>query len=189
MEVADVIAAVGEKRDDLVHLEPLRLEHLGQPAFGFGVVARHKAKAFRVSRTGHALADDQLEPAGFAVVAVASMDVAAVNADRERAIWPRQRIPVALAALNEERLLIAELTFKPLGHLLRVPIDRGSVRLEWQHLGEHVNSYPKGQECRPLGFQVASLWCRPFHQALRQPAAAAWAVGWLTGTAPEAWAL
>jgi len=67
-------------------------------------------------------------------VAVAGVDVAAIDADRERAIRPRERIPITLAALNEKGLLIAELTLKPLGHLLRMSIDCGLVRLEWQQL-------------------------------------------------------
>jgi hypothetical protein len=89
------------------------------------------------------------------------MDVAAVNADRERAIRPWEGIPIALAALNEERLLIAELALKPLGHLLRVPVDGGPVRLQRQHLGEHVDGDPKGQERRPLRLQVTPLRRRP----------------------------
>jgi hypothetical protein len=73
------------------------------------------------------------------------MDVAAVNADSEQARGPRERIPVAPSALDEERLLIAELTLKPLGHLLDMSVDCGPVRLQRQHLGEHVDGHPKGR--------------------------------------------
>jgi hypothetical protein len=40
-----------------------------------------------------------------------------------------------------------------------------------------------------LAYLFASLWCRPLPQALRERAATAWAVGWLTGAAPQAWAV
>jgi hypothetical protein len=83
------------------------------------------------------------------------MDVAAVNADREWTIGPRQRIPVALTALDEERLLVAQLALQSLSHLLRMPVDCGHSRLQRQHLLQHVNGHPKRQERRPLGFQVA----------------------------------
>ena len=86
------------------------------------------------------------------------MSVAAINADGQPAIQPRQGIPIAPSALNEEQLLITELILKPLGHLLRMTIDRGLVCLEWQYLLQHVNGYAKGQKSRPLRFQVASLW-------------------------------
>jgi hypothetical protein len=62
------------------------------------------------------------------------MGVAAINASGQRAIQPRQSIPIAPSALDEEQLLITELILKPLGHLLRMLIDRGLVRLEWQQL-------------------------------------------------------
>jgi hypothetical protein len=131
LEVADVVSTVGEKRDRLIHLQPLRLEQFGQPTLGFGVVARHEAKALGRAVGRHALADDQFEPTGLPVVTVPGVNVAAVNPDGQRASWPWQRIPVALAALDEEWLLIAELTLKPLGHLLDMLVDRGPVRLEW----------------------------------------------------------
>src|SRR5262249_2214698 len=118
LPVTEVVAAIGEERDGLVHLKPLRLEQLGQPTLPFGVVAGHKAKALGTAIGRHALADDQLESAGLAIVAVPSVDVATVNADGQRARGPRQRIPIALTALHEARLLIAETSLKPLGHLL-----------------------------------------------------------------------
>jgi hypothetical protein len=70
LQVTHVVAAVREERDGLVHLEPLRFEQFGQPTLGFGVVARHKAKALGIAVGWHTLADDQFEPAGLAVVAV-----------------------------------------------------------------------------------------------------------------------
>jgi hypothetical protein len=58
------------------------------------------------------------------------VDVAAVNPDGQPAIGPRQRIPITLAAFNEERLLIAEFTFEALGYLLRMSVDGRQARLE-----------------------------------------------------------
>src|SRR4030095_5788245 len=46
LQIADGVAAVREKRNLLVQLEPLRLQDLVQPAFRFGVHSLHKAKAF-----------------------------------------------------------------------------------------------------------------------------------------------
>jgi len=186
LEVTYVVATVGEEGDRLIHLEPLRLEQFGQPTLGFRGVARHKAKAFRISLGGHTLTDDEREPAGRAVVAVAGVDVAAVNADGEWTIWPGQCVPISLAARDEERLLIAQLAFQPLSHLLGMAVDRGHSRLERQHLLHDVDGHSKGQEGCPLRFQVAPLRRRPFGQAFRERAAAMWAVNWLTRASPEA---
>ena len=45
LEVAHRVAAVGEKRELLVHLMALRLEHLEQAAFGLLVQGLDKPKA------------------------------------------------------------------------------------------------------------------------------------------------
>jgi hypothetical protein len=45
LEVTDGVTAVGEERDLLVQLHPLRLQDLKQAPFRFGVQRLHKAKA------------------------------------------------------------------------------------------------------------------------------------------------
>jgi hypothetical protein len=53
---------------------------MGRIAIATGVP---KAKALGRAVGRHALADDQFEPAGLTVIAIAGMDVAAINADGE----------------------------------------------------------------------------------------------------------
>ena len=154
----------------MVHLQPLRLEQFGQSALG--VVARHKAETLGQALTRDALTDDQLEPARRAVIAIAGVDVAAVYADGQRAIRPRQRMLVTLAALDEEGLLVTQLALQPLGHLLCVPIDRGSVGLQRQHLLQDADGDPKREQGSPLRLQIASFRRRPLLQAHSQGTAA-----------------
>jgi hypothetical protein len=85
LEIAHVVATVREEGDGLIHLQPLRLKQFGQPPLGFGVVVGHEAEALGFTIGWDTLADDQLKPAGFAIIVIPSVDVAAINANRK---WP-----------------------------------------------------------------------------------------------------
>ena len=50
LEVTDSIATIGEKRDLLVELVALGLEHLEEPAFRFLVIGLHEGKTFAGDR-------------------------------------------------------------------------------------------------------------------------------------------
>jgi hypothetical protein len=66
------------------------------------------------------------------------MDVAAIEADNERQVGPRQRVPLRLAAVDTHRLLRTELALQPVGGRLRVQPHRGGVQrpTERQRLGQ-----------------------------------------------------
>ncbi len=89
LQFAHSVTAIGKERDGLVHLQSLRLEQFRQPPLGFRVVVGDEAKALGLSIRRDAFVDDHLEPAGFPILAVAGVDIAAVDADRQRAVWTR----------------------------------------------------------------------------------------------------
>ena len=66
------------------------------------------------------------------------MHIAAVQANRQRQITPRQLVTLGPAALNEDRLFWTELSFEPLSCCLRVQPHGGGVARppEWQCLGQ-----------------------------------------------------
>ncbi len=63
LEVANGVAAVGEKNQLLIHLEALRREHVIKAPLGLRIEAADKAEALRIAVCRDALANDDLEPA------------------------------------------------------------------------------------------------------------------------------
>src|SRR5213592_2912984 len=113
LEVAHGIAAIGEKRDLLVQLVALGLEHLEEPAFGFGVVGLDKSKTlagdgrfglFPPVKREETLARNDLKSAVLSL----GLDVAPINPARQRPIREGQGLPVARTPLNKRALLVAE---------------------------------------------------------------------------------
>ncbi len=135
----------------------MRLEQFRKPPLGLGIVVSHEAEALGRSIGRDTLADDHLKPARLTVVSIAGLDRAAVDADRQRAVWPQQGVPVALTAVDKERLLVPELAFQALCHLLQVPIHGHMVRLQWQDLFQHLHRHAVRQQRCPLGLEIAQL--------------------------------
>ena len=57
---------------------------------------------------------------------------------------PWQLVPVALAALDEVGLLLAQLALEPFGHVADLAADRGRVqfRAQGQDLGQQLHGQP-----------------------------------------------
>lgn len=83
LQVANGVAAVGEKRDALIHLQSLRSEHVVKTALRFGIEAADEPEALRLAGGGKALPDNDFEPSVLACP-VSRVYVAAVDADDER---------------------------------------------------------------------------------------------------------
>ena len=106
LEVAHGIAAIGEKRDLLVQLVPLGLEHLKEPPFGFGVVGLDQSKTlagdgrfglFPPVKREEAPARDHLK----AALLPLRFDVAPINPDGQRPIRDGQGLPVTWTPINK----------------------------------------------------------------------------------------
>jgi hypothetical protein len=89
------------------------LRKSGQAALGLGVVGLHEREALRPAAAGGGgTAGDDLEPAILAGGLLAGVDVAAVQADHQRQIRPRQVLPVPRAGVDEAEALVAELVLQ-----------------------------------------------------------------------------
>jgi hypothetical protein len=105
-QLPHIVAAIGEKRHSLGHLHFLRVEDLEGVAWAWchsSARGRNTGGAFG----RHALASDPRTTSCRALLA--GMDVAAVETDRRRQVWARQRVPVALTAGGKDGLLPTEL--------------------------------------------------------------------------------
>jgi hypothetical protein len=110
----------------------LRAQQFEQPAFGFFIVGLHKSEAFAGKifplilfppEGQQALASDYLKMPFF----VAPTNVAAVDANRQWAIWRWQLVPVSLSAFDKRPLLLAQLVLQPLRHAAHMLANGGGV--------------------------------------------------------------
>jgi len=88
------------------------------------------------------------------------VDVAAVQANGEWQVGPRQFLPLGLAALDEHGLFGAKLGFAPPGDIQGGPPHRRDVQLlvDWQEVVEHAHRQPVGDQRSPARLQVLQLW-------------------------------
>jgi len=98
--------------------------------------------------------------------------VPAVKPNSERHVGPRELLPVALAAVDEHRLLGTELGLKALGRGLRVAADAGRLQYssEQQQLAQQPGAETVRDQPGELGLKVEQLWRAPLGQDLSQRA-------------------
>jgi hypothetical protein len=93
-QVTDIVGAVGEEGDLLVHGHALGAEQLEEPPLGFSVVGLDEPEALGLPAGGDALAGDDLEPAVPARGLLGRVDEAAVQADGEGQVGSGELSPV-----------------------------------------------------------------------------------------------
>jgi len=89
--------------------------------------------------------------------------VAAVEADHQRHVGARKRIPVARAGVDEAPAFVAHLVLQALGHCLGLSGQCGGVQApaERQDLADQPGGQAVGGEPGELCFQVGQLGCGP----------------------------
>src|SRR5262249_9865996 len=111
LELPKRVVAIREKRDRLVHLDVLRVQHLVETALRLGVQGLHKPKAlergrfvlfFTLVKTPDTLAHNDLE---FMLLVKPIAHVGPINAHFERTLSRGQQAPIAGIALDKTRLL------------------------------------------------------------------------------------
>src|SRR5215510_3486777 len=121
LEVPHGIPAIGQKRDLLIHLMPLRPQDLEEAPFWFRIQGLHKTQALAgrdlllvVSSEGEdTFADNDFELLPF-LLPVA--DIAAIDADGEGAIGDGQSLPISGTALHKGPPCFTQFVFAALGH-------------------------------------------------------------------------
>src|SRR5262249_45253367 len=146
LELPKRVVAIREKRDRLVHLEVLRVQHLVETALRLGVQGLHKPKALERGRfalflthvtTPDTLANYDLE---FVLLVQPMAHVAPINAHFERTLSRGQQVPIAGITLDTTRLLLTSLRLQSLGHFERIIAYRFDVQAEsnWQKVLERI---------------------------------------------------
>ena len=134
MQIAHGIAAVGEERHALIHLQALPVERFIESSFRLFVIVSNEGEALFVAIGCDAFADDNFKPARFPVVTVAPpssgfratrVDIPAIDADNQRGVGLRQTFPLGNAAMGEHGLFFAQFVVEckrspPLGNLHRL---------------------------------------------------------------------
>src|ERR687898_677855 len=118
------VSTVGQEGELLVDLQVLGTQHLEQPAFWLVIMSLNQAEVAVVPNLGYRLADNDLELLPF-VVPVAQ--VCAVDADNDRPRRHGQFLAIGGIALNEARLLIAEVGLLTARNLVQVVADGGGI--------------------------------------------------------------
>src|SRR5712691_7248506 len=164
LKFPQLVIAIREKRDLLVHLEVLRVQHLIQTPLGFGIQRLDKPKAFErgrpvlftLSKAQHTLADNDLE---VMLLVQPIADVAPVNAHDEEALRQGQELPLTGITLNKIRLFVPQLRFQSLGNLERVIPNGFDVQgeIKRQKVLEGIETHAIGDERGPLGFHIKQL--------------------------------
>src|SRR5712691_13277279 len=106
LKCPQLVIAIREKGDLLVHLEVLRVQHLIQTPLGLGIQRLDKPKAlergrpvlFTLSKAQDTLADDDLE---VMLLVHPIADVAPVNAHGEDALRQGQALPITGITLDK----------------------------------------------------------------------------------------
>jgi hypothetical protein len=100
------------------------------------------------------------------------VDVAAIEADGEGQVGPRQLTPLPRAAVDEHRLLRTQLVLQPLRCRLQVAPDRARVESapQRQDLVEQVDTEAVGDQAGELGLEVEQLRGCPLRYRRRQRA-------------------
>src|SRR6266705_3926237 len=114
LKFPQLVVAIREKGDLLVHLEVLGLQHLIQTPLGLGIQRLDKPKAlergrpvrFTLSKAQHTLADNDLE---VMLLVQPIADVAPVNAHDEEALRQGQELPRTRITLDKTRLFVPQL--------------------------------------------------------------------------------
>jgi hypothetical protein len=177
LEVPHRVAPIGQERDLLIHLMPLRLQDLEQAPFRLYIQGRHKAKALAgwdillvlASEDEDALADNDFEMLLF-LLPVA--DIATIDPDREGAIGDGQGLPVGGTALHKGPLLVAQFVFAALGHRERMVLDGGRIerRLHGEKVLQRLRGQAVGHQRGPLGLHEEQLGShRVSHQRVQRP--------------------
>src|SRR5450756_803624 len=118
------------------------------------------------------------------------MHVATIESNDQRQVWPRQLIPVQLAALGEHRLFWAELCFAAPSDSERGPSDGGhiDVLVDRPEVPQRLDCQPVGDQRRPPRLQVAQFGCASLGQQLAERADRS-RLAWLAAAPSEAGAL
>src|SRR5215475_14968938 len=119
LQCPQLVIAIREKGDLLVHLYVLRVQHLIQTPLGLGIQRLDKSKAlergcpvlFTLSKAQHTLADNDLE---VMLLVHPIANVSPVNAHFEETLRQGQELPLTGITLDETQLFIPQLRFQAL---------------------------------------------------------------------------
>src|SRR6266567_4476081 len=142
LQCPQLVIAIREKGDLLVHLEVLRVQHLIQTPLGLGIQRLDKPKAlargrpvlYTLSKAQHTLADNNLE---VMLLVPPIAHVSPVNAHVGRAIRQRQELPLTGITLDKTRLVDGNQLCEIGPHRQRMTVT------SLAHEGEQRSSVPR----------------------------------------------
>ena len=185
-QAPDSVAAIGQERNLLVHLQSLFAQNLVQAPLRLFVEALDETEVAVVPSLGDGLADHDLEILlSPRAAGLTGADIPAVNSDDDRPLGQWQLGTVLRRALDEEGTLLPKLSFHAGGDTVQVVAhrfrveggpdgkdvleqfhrdaewnERGPFRLQIQHLGRDVFAEQSHQGAEAFacgGFAAAAL--------------------------------
>src|SRR5450755_1651154 len=117
-QIANRVSPIGEKRDCLVHLQALSLQHFKEASPRLRVVARHQSKSGCGSVSRYAFPDNYFKRSILTALFCTCMNIPAIQTDDEWRSWFRQVVPRSRTARDKRGLLVSQFAFETPCHLM-----------------------------------------------------------------------